>query len=427
MQETISISATADTDVLIFGAGTAGVFAAISAAKLGAKVLLVEKDGMAGGTISVCDVAYPGLFHAWGRRIIDGPCYESLLRAQRLGRADIPEVVFKPARHWMMQIHLNVFTYVHVLEEMLDECGVQVLYHTMLCDIKETKDGVCAVLVEKSRNLAVTARAVIDATGDANVAARLGCPLLKSDILQPATLINHLTGYSLENVAEKEVKAVFDRAFETGELTLRDLQGKAPMELLRDKRIHMHCHTAEPETSAGKTVLEKDARKAVFRVLEVFRRIRGLEKISVSAFSTECGVRESVRIDAETVVTAKDYLAGRVYDDAVCYAFYPIDLHTDHAIKQIHLEENVVPTIPYRALIPKGSRRILAAGRCVGSDTDANSALRVQAPCMAMGQAAGAAAALMADRGTDSLSVDYASLREALVSLGAIVPEQPHT
>lgn len=425
MEEVIQTSAVIDTDILVIGAVTAGVFAAISAARLGARVLLVEKNAMPGGTLSVCGVDYPGLFHAWGRQIIGGPCYESILRAEKLNGAVIPEVVYKPQQHWLMQVRLNTFTYVYVLEKMLLESGVQILYHTMLCDVKETQNCIYAILAGKSENLAVTAHTLIDASGDANAVTRLGYAVLKSEILQPATLINNLCGYELDGFSESDVQEAFLSAFESGEIIPRDLQGKAPTDLLRDRRIHMHCHTSLPESSVGKTSLEIESRAAVFRVLSVFRRVKGLENIAVCSFSEECGVRESVRIDAETIITADDYLAGRIYDDAVCYAFYPIDLHTDHGIKQIFLDDGVVPTVPYRALIPKGSSRILAAGRTVGSDTDANSALRVQAPCMAMGQAAGAAAALMARNNTDSLTVDYYALREALSAIGAVLPDLP--
>lgn len=427
VEEVIKTSAVIDTDILVIGAGTAGVFAAISAARLGARVLLVEKNAMPGGTLSVCGVDYPGLFHAWGRQIIGGPCHESILRAEKLNGAVIPEVVYKPQQHWLMQVRLNTFTYVYVLEKMLLESGVQILYHTMLCDVKETQNGIYAILTCKNENIAVTAHTLIDASGDANAVERLGYTALKSNILQPATLINNLCGYELDGFSESDVDAAFRAALASGELNPRDLQGKAPTDLLRDRRIHMHCccQTACPESSAGKTALEIEAREAVFRVLSVFRRVKGLENIAVGSFSAECGVRESVRIDAETMITADDYLAGRIYDDAVCYAFYPIDLHTDHGIKQIFLDDGVVPTVPYRALIPKGSSRILAAGRTVGSDTDANSALRVQAPCMAMGQAAGAAAALMARNNTDSLTVDYYALREALSAIGAVLPDLP--
>ena len=429
MEQTIRISKSADVDVFVLGAGCAGVFAAISAAKLGARVLVAEKSAMPGGTLSVCGVDFPGIFHAWGKQIIGGSCYESLLRAERLGGAVIPEIVYRPERHWMMQVRLNVFTYVHVLEEMLAESGAQVLYHVMPCGIRETEDGVDVILAGKEGNLSVHAKVLIDATGDANAVARLGYPLLKSEVLQPATLINNLSGYEPGDWSESELNAVFEAALATGELAKRDLQGKRPAELLRDRRIHLHIHTASPETSAGKTDLEREARAAVFRVLQVFRRVRGLERIAVGSFCTECGVRESVRIDAETMITAADYLAGKVYDDAVCHAFYPIDLHIDHAIKQEFLSEGIVPTVPLSALIPKGAKHVLAPGRCLGSDTDANSALRVQAVCMATGQAAGAAAALAAagaadGKAVDCRAVDYDALCAALCSLGAIVPQK---
>ena len=422
MEYPISIHQTVQTDVLIIGAGTAGVFAAVSAARTGASVLLAEKNAMPGGTLSVGGVDYPGIFHAWGKQIIDGPCYESIRRADELGGAVIPPVVYQPARHWMMQVRLNTFVYVHVLEEMLAECGAEVLYHVMPCAVHETENGVDAVLVGKGGNLLVRAHALIDASGDANAIRLAGYPLIKSDVLQPGTLINNLAGYTLSEVSEAEVNAAFDAAFASGELCARDLQGKRPMDLLRDGRIHSHIHTSSPETSKGKTQLETEARKTVFRVLTVFRRVKGLKKLYVSSFCTECGVRESVRIDAETNVTAADYIAGKRYDDAVCYAFYPIDLHTDHAIKQVFHAPGIVPTVPYTALLPKRSRYLLAAGRIVGSDTDANSALRVQAPCMAMGQAAGCAAALMAKHQITAGEVDYTELCGALCDIGAVVP-----
>lgn len=421
MDYSVKVSCEVNTDVLVIGAGTAGVFAAISAAKSGSSVLLVEKNAMPGGTMCFCGVDYPGIFHAWGKQIIDGPCYESILRAKQLGGAIIPEIVYKPERHWMMQIRLNTFTYVHVLEQMLSENSVEVLYHTMLSSIKETENGVEALFAGKDGNILVKAKAAVDATGDANAVSKLGYPLLKSDILQPATLINNLGGYDLSDIDEKKLDEVFADAFDSGELSKRDLQGQRPIEILKDARIHSHIHTGAPEKSDGKTLLEIQSREAVFRVLSVFRRVKGLEKIQVISFSPESGVRESVRIDALTNVTAEDYVAGRKYDDSVCYAFYPIDLHTDHAIKQVFLSEGVVPCIPYSALIPKNSRFILAAGRCVGSDTDANSALRVQAPCMAMGQAAGVAAAIMAENGSDN-RIDVNLLKESLKKLGAIVP-----
>ena len=422
MEYQIKITKEITTDVLVIGAGTAGVFAAISAGKSGASVILAEKGSMPGGTITACGVDFPGIFHAWGKQIIDGPCYEAITRTDALGGAVIPKIVYKPDRHWRMQIKLNIFTYIHVLEEMLDESGVKVLYHTMLCDIKETENGITALLATKDGCVLVNAKAAIDATGDANAVTKAGYGILKSEILQPATLINNISGYSMDGFDRTQLEEAFETALKNGEISKRDLQGRQPYDFLNSGRIHCHVHTKEPESSEGKTLLDKDARNCVFRVLSVFKRVKGLENIFVSSFY-ECGVRESLRIDAETNVTAEDYINGKIYDDAVCYAFYPIDLHEDISIKQIFHEDGIVPTVPYSALVPKDSKYILACGRIIGSDTDANSALRVQAPCMATGQVCGVAAAMMAKTDSD-VHVNYETLCANLRKIGAIVPEK---
>jgi hypothetical protein len=124
----------------------------------------------------------------------------------------------------------------------------------------------------------------------------------------------------------------------------------------------------------------------------------------------------------ETTITCDDFTSGRLFDDAVCYSFYPIDLHDRHGVTPKPLSPGTVPTIPLGALIPKGSRNLLAAGRCLSSDRLANSALRVQASCMAMGQAAGATAALAARSATTPRSVPLGELRTLLREHGAIVP-----
>jgi len=93
-------------------------------------------------------------------------------------------------------------------------------------------------------------------------------------------------------------------------------------------------------------------------------------------------------------VRYEDYLSGRRWDDAVCFSFYPIDVHTDHGLRKEVLADGVVPSLPLSAMLPKGVGFFLAAGRCASGDQLAHSAFRVQASCMAMGQAAGAVAAL---------------------------------
>ena len=120
----------------------------------------------------------------------------------------------------------------------------------------------------------------------------------------------------------------------------------------------------------------------------------------------EVAFRESYRIIGETVVTESDYTSGRVFEDAVAYAFYPVDVHKGTGFEKLeHLKPGIVPTIPLGALIPKDSRNIIVAGRCISSDRFANGGLRVQASCMAMGQAAGVVAALAVAKKTTPLKV----------------------
>ena len=136
----------------------------------------------------------------------------------------------------------------------------------------------------------------------------------------------------------------------------------------------------------------------------------------------ETACRESYRILGETVITVDDYTSGRMFKDAVSYAFYPVDLHTRRGVHPKPLAPGIVPTVPLRALVPRGSRNLLVAGRCVSSDRLANSGLRVQASCMAMGQAAGAAAALAAKQNTTALDVPLGDIRNMLREHGAVVP-----
>ena len=136
----------------------------------------------------------------------------------------------------------------------------------------------------------------------------------------------------------------------------------------------------------------------------------------------ETGFRESYRIRGETLITVNDYTSGRLFDDAISYAFYPVDLHTKTGVRPKPLKPGTVPTIPLSALIPKDSRNIIVAGRCVSSDRLANSGLRVQASCMGMGQAAGVAAALAAKEETTPLDVPLAEIHKLLREHGAIVP-----
>jgi hypothetical protein len=409
-------------DVLVVGGGAAGVFAAISAAKTGAKTLLIEKNSVLGGTITTAGVNFPGLFYAWGKQIISGPCWDAISRTVELGGAVLPTFSPAPKYHYDEQISLNNFIYSFVLDEMSERAGVTVLLHTTLGALQPAEDGYFATLSQREGLSCIKAKTIVDATGDAAAVGLLNLPRVKSASVQPATLIHNLSGYDPDKLDMDLLKKRICGWISEGRLKKEDFQGDNIAYSLKTRRIFMHLSGQEADTSAGKSLLERQARSSLMRIVLCLRNFPGLEKLTVSYCAPECGVRETFRIVGEKNITVEEYINGVVYDDAICYCFYPVDRHIPEGIHQIFLKPGVIPTIPYGALIPKGASRILAAGRCISGDADANSAYRVQAPCMATGQAAGVAAALAAVKGCTVQQVPYQEICEKLKTIGATVP-----
>lgn len=413
---------TITSDVLVIGGGSAGCFAAISSARSGAKTLLIEKNGMLGGTATVGRVNFPGLFYAWGKQIIGGPSWEAILRCVKYKGAKLPTFPYKSPNHWDQQITLDVFTYTCVLDELCEEAGVNVLFHCMPYRAEDENGTVTVYASVKGGMLRIKAKAVIDATGDADVVRMMGYKCLFSEVTQPATLINTISGYRLEDIDRQAFSRYIDECYRSGKLSLEDSQGENMWKCLTEHRINMHVGASNAQTPEGKTEVEQRARKILFRIVRCLSEFPGLEEIYVSDFAGECGIRETARIVGEKSLTAEEYLCGKIFDDSVCYAFYPIDLHQSTGIKQSFLADGVVPSVRYGCLIPKGADKALVAGRCISSDAEANSALRVQATCMATGQVAGVAAALSAAENCSVADVPLEKLKEGLHSIGAIVP-----
>ena len=317
----------------------------------------------------------------------------------------MPKITFKPERHWHEQIKLNRFIYTSVLFDMCRENNVKVITNAMLSAVEESHDGVRLIITEKSGLFEIKAKNAIDATGDANLAVLAGYEVEKSQIQQPATLQNHISGYNFQDIDLDEIREKFN----TAELP-EYINADKLINFLRGNRIDMHVPCVDADTSDGKTELEQRALFTYLKVYKFLRGIKGLGSLTVDFIAAETGVRETNRIVGEATVTAKDYIDGFFYPDSVCYAFYPIDLHVLSGIEKTYHKENVVAKIPYRALIPKASKRILCAGRCISSDTYANSGIRVEAVCMATGQAAGCAAALSAKADCCVGDVKYSEL-----------------
>ncbi len=229
---------------------------------------------------------------------------------------------------------------------------------------------------------------IIDCTGGAEVVGMLNLPRLRGEETQPGSMLFKL-----------------DKANSPG-------RPNGPGSGLLDS---LYVHGADSTSSRTVTLANLTGRRGI---LEKVRK----EKRRLMHLQPETGFRESYRIVGETMITVDDYTAGRRFDDAICNAFYPVDLHSKSGVKPKPLKPGTVPTIPLGALIPKGSRNLIVAGRSVCSDRLANSGLRVQASCMAMGQAAGVAAALAALRRTTPGDVPLSEIHKLLRKHGAIIP-----
>ncbi|MDE1549992.1 FAD-dependent oxidoreductase [Jeotgalibaca caeni] len=413
-----------EVDVAIIGGGPSGTFAAISASRQGAKTLLVEKTGRLGGTTTNAYVNFPGLFHAWGKQIINGPCWEAIERTTKLDNVKLPDFSSVPPAHWQHQIRVNIYTYSTVLDEMCEESKVELLFHTMISYAEERDDGIYLVFTSKEGMWAVKANYVIDTTGDLNVVGMMKYERIKSDELQPGSLMNTLDGYDIQNIDEEIFNEFVRTSIEEGVILKEDIQGGNLYRQISNYQILMHITNVDGSTSQGRTTAEKAGRKKLMLLVHFLRSYPGLENLYVKHAGEETGIRETYRVVGEDTITVEKYGEGYMYDDAVCYSFYPIDLHIPEGIKIIKLKENTFPTIPYGALIPKGSKRLLVAGRSISGDQDANSAYRVQASSMATGQVAGVAAALATQEGLDVKDVSISQLRKKLKEIGAIIPEK---
>ena len=373
---------TENVDVLVVGGGTAGAIAAIQAGRAGASVRLVERNSQLGGTMTTGGVAYPGLFDAWGKQVIAGIGWELVKESVEMDQGPLPDFAKVPLRHYQNQVFINQFLYAILAEEKCGKAGVQIAYYEFPQTVEKTDSGWEVECIGFGTKRRVRCKQIIDCTGGAEVVGLLGLPRLSENERQPGSFLY-----------------MMDKAHEPG----------------RNQIHRLYVHGADSTNSRTVTHANLTGRKSI---LEQLRKKGG----RLMHLQPETGFRESFRIVGETQISVNDYRDGKIFEDSICYAFYPVDLHTKSGVKPQPLKPGKVPTIPLRALIPKSARNLLVAGRCVSSDRLANSGLRVQASCMGMGQAAGAAAALAAKAGTTPLEVPLKEIHGLLRQHGAIIP-----
>ncbi len=418
-------------DTIVLGGGSAGITAAIQAGRAGVRTLLVEKNGILGGTMIPGGVNYPGLFHAWGRQVVAGIGWDLVKRTVSLSGGELPDFTLPDQPHWKQQVRVDRALLAALADEAVLAAGVKPLFHTMVAQVQKIANTWNLTLCTKEGLQTFSCTVLVDCTGDANGSGLAGFERRMNPELQPGTLIFRLGGYRAEDVDIEAITRAAMKAIRAGDLLRTDFSYSQPMveNFLRNRGENaMHVPDIDGSTSAGRTQAEIKGRQALLRLYRFLRIQPGLEDLTIDYCAPEVGIRETWTIAGKKTICAEDYASGKMWDDAVCYSFYPIDIHRsdESGLDLRPLTPGTFPTIPRGAMLPSGSRNLIAAGRCISGDQAASSAFRTQATCMATGQAAGALAALAVKLDCDVEEVPLELLFELLAEHGAIVPGEVH-
>jgi len=455
-----------EVDVIVAGGGPGGLPAAVAAARHGASVLLVERYGFLGGMAAAGLVA-PILGHTASRGntpeqasrytapIVEGLLKEIAERMHALGGAPSWEETLLA---W--GIYFDAEALKRAADELVQEAGVNLLLHAMVTDSIVEDGRIKGLIVEsKSGRQAVMGNLVIDATGDADVAYRAGAPTRRGrdfdGLGESAGSFLHIGGVSHLN-EEQRANAVekVEEAALRGRLHLYNpLVTKLNAYHREFFSPNMTRALGDPTDVRDLTRMELDVRRDIWDVIRFLREeAPGFEQCYLRAIASQVGIRESRQVIGDYVLTGSDVVGGRKFEDAIARGSWfvdihcpyghtmPVDLCVTECVRQgdcpfwvAEHEGSMVSRagwgppiddwyeIPYRCLVPKDVDQLLVSGRCISADHEGMAGARVMGTCIAIGQAAGTAAALALRDGVGPRDVDIDELRRVLRADGALV------
>lgn len=447
-----AIETTENYDVIVCGAGTAGIAAAIAASRNGAKTVLVEKNGIPGGTATAGYVSpfmtsysldgkteiIKGIF----KEVVDGLVeVNGAVNPSQTGPDSIYSTDYLLGHTHNTPFDADKFALLSM--EMINEAGVKLLLHSYIVDvIKEGKKVKGVIIDTPSEKRVLFAPVIIDCTGDGVVALRAGAEYRfgrESDgLTQPMSVY-----FAIENVDDNAVseykKAHPDKKGFLYNDIIEKVRLETGYELPRDRlNLYKMLNPGEWKVCVSRvlrknglisedlTDAEFQGRRQVYEIYDFMKTyVPGFENIRIKAIAPEIGKRETVHIKGEYTVKLEDLTKPEHFYDTIALGAYPVDIHSPSdrhggpvADKKTTAD---VYELPYRMLIPKGVEGLLIAGRIASATHEANAAIRVMSTCFALGQAAGTAAALSVKNNTEPRNIDIEELRKQLIGDNAVL------
>ncbi|MGM7722191.1 FAD-dependent oxidoreductase [Metabacillus sp. Hm71] len=414
-------------DVIVAGGGPSGIAAAVAAARNGAKTLLIERYGFLGGAGTAMMVNPWMTYSAGPKQIIYGVLQELIDGMSELGMYGHPKqkTAFDPE------------ALKYVAEHLCLDAGVELLYHTFLGDAQmdDSKRNIQSIRVANKAGLMdLKAKIYVDTTGDADLSALAGATVEKGrevdSLSQPMTLNFRMANVDIDRMPSREgMTELYIEAKKRGEL-------KCPRENVlwfyanQEGVIHFNQTRVILKDATNPwelTAAEIEAREQVQEFVSFLKKhVDGFENAYLQTTAPQIGVRESRRVIGDYKLTAEELLNACKFDDVVALGSYPVDIHNPAGEGTLlqHLKPGEWYDIPYRSLIPKNIDNLIVGGRPISATHEAHSALRVQPIAIAIGQAAGTAAALCAKEGKLPRKSDVKQIQNSLLEQGAYLGPQ---
>lgn len=422
-------------DICIVGAGPAGIAAAVTAARRGGRVLLLDGVAMPGGMSTAalvpvfmsCSDGVNFLPAGFGREVID--------RLQALAAR----------RNFDSGLAINAEHLKRVYEDLLTESGVELLYYSRMIDVVTESGRIEAILCHAPGGIfAVKAPLFVDATGDGALAVLAEAPFEfggENGEVMPSTLCSLWAGIDFAAYRtggafshnDDNMLGKLEEAFRTGELSVPDYHHTGIFQVSRVAAVGNITHVFDVDSTDERSLTHGviGNRRLLAEYEEFYRRrIAGFEQAEIAASGSVLGIRESRRILGDYVLNSDDYAARRDFPDEIGRYNFPADIHPARPgreevvahkklFRSFRCGKGESYGIPYRILLPRGVENLLTCGRCVSCDRNVMASIRVIPGCYITGQGAGMAAALAAHAGISPREVDPVALRNELRNIGA--------